>query len=371
MNKFFNLSPECFLVVGEKRSAIYNLDSGELVSLGEAQTNAMLLAESKKETSDAKGAEVYQYLAERGWGFFSSKPVFVDKVRPMNVFGERRIWLQKPQFIMALLQVTDRCGKTCVDCGKTFCPICFSDPRTEEKQLSPEQWIKIIDNIILAGCKNIMFTGGECLLYDGLEQLLEHALLAGAEVCVHTSGQLPTEKLSKNIKLSVLVNRDSDLQQVVHNLRGRKKVSLILQDIDPAGVAPHMDKAWELRMAGSGEPMKGKRQLDKTKMDDFFYKKLKDPCLNGKMFVLSDGNVVPCFQGRSVKIGNLAEEDCGGVYRKLIVDFWYAPMEQRTKDKKCRLCEFKYACPTCRFSNPDVFCQYDPLPCYAHLYDEM
>lgn len=371
MNNYFNLSPECFLVVGEKRAAVYNLNSGDIISLDEVQTNALILAESKNAIEEIGTANVFEYLAEKGWGFFSSKPFFVDKIRPMNIFGERRIWLQRPQFIMAILQLTEKCDKACDNCRKTFCPICFSDPLSKQSPISVEQWKKIIDKIASAGCKSIMFTGGESLLYNGLEQLVDHAIGTDMEVCVHTNGQIAPKKIPENVGLNVLIDQNSDLQLVLRNIKGRKKVSLILQNIQPALINFDIDKTWEVRTSNSYEPVRGKKQLKKVKMNDFFYIKLKDSCLNGKMFILSDGNVVPCFQGRDKKIGNLVDEDFNEVYRRLTVDYWYASIDQRTSNQKCRQCEFKYACSVCRFSNPDVFCQYDPLQSCAHSYSNM
>ncbi len=310
-------------------------------------------------------------MAEKGWGFFSSKPFFVDKTRPMNIFGERRIWLQQPQFAMAILQLTEECDKACDNCGKSFCPICFSNPAVKQSPLSVPQWEKIIAQIVSAGCKSIMFTGGESLLYNGLERLTAHALDMGAEVCVHTNGQIALDKIQENVALNVLIDQGSDLQRIFHNLKGRKKVSLILHDMELTQINFDIDKTWDLRMSTSCEPVRGKKYLNSVKMNDFFYRKLKDPCLNGKMFILSDGSVVPCFQGRNKKIGNLADEDFAEVYRKLIVDYWYASIDQRATNPKCRQCEFRYACSVCRFSNPDVSCQYDPLQSYTPSYGSM
>ncbi len=371
MNNFFNLSPECFLIAGEKRAAVYNLNSGEIIALDETQANALLLSESKKSIEEIGTKEVFEYMAEKGWGFFSSKPFFIDKVRPMNIFGERRIWLQQPQFIMTILQLTEECDKACDNCGKSFCPICFSDSAVKQNPLSVVQWEKIIDQIVSAGCKSIMFTGGESLLYNGLERLIDHALDIGAEICIRTNGQISLNKIQENVALNVLIDKSSDLQRVFYNIKGRKKVSLILHDMWSMQIDFDIDKTWDLRMSTSCEPVRGKKHLNKVKMNDFFYKKLKDSCLNGKMFILSDGSVVPCFQVRDKKIGNLLDEDFIEVYRKLIVDYWYASIDQRTTKQKCRQCEFRYACSVCRFSNPDVFCQYDPLQSYAHSHRSM
>ena len=69
MSKYFNLTPECYLIIGGNRSAVYNLDTGAIVALNEEQTRAMTLAETKTPIED--DAAVYEYLAGKGWGFYS------------------------------------------------------------------------------------------------------------------------------------------------------------------------------------------------------------------------------------------------------------------------------------------------------------
>lgn len=58
---------------------MYNLDTGAIVALDGEQTRAMVLSKSKKSVEE--DAEVYRYLAENGWVFYTDKPVFLDNFK--------------------------------------------------------------------------------------------------------------------------------------------------------------------------------------------------------------------------------------------------------------------------------------------------
>lgn len=359
MSRYFNLTPECYLIIGVDRSAVYNLDTGAIVALDEEQTRAMTLAETKTPIED--DAAVYEYLAGKGWGFYSSSPVFVDKARPLNVFGERRIWQQQMQFITAVLQVTNQCNRRCPDCGKTFCPACVTESHEgKQNELTVEQWQSVIDDLAEAGCKSVMFTGGESLLYGGLPELIARVRSTGMEAVVQTNGEVAPKGVPEDVAISVLVSQASDLKLILKNLQGRDKVSIIAQDVDAQSISSCIPEEWNIRGTCSAEPVKGKLHMSSAELDDFFNRKLKDPCLNGKMYILSDGSVVPCLQGRSKVLGNILTDDFSRVFKKLTVDYWYAEIDHRLAEKRCGSCEFRYGCSVCRFSDVEDSCFYDP-----------
>lgn len=358
MNNYFNLNSECYLVPGHHRSAVYNLDTGEAIWLNAVQSKTLVLSESKKELTEP--ALIYDYLAERGWGFYSQKPVFVDKARTINVFGERRIWLQQPQFAVLVAQITDSCNQACENCGRSFCPICFSDNK-DGVCLSTAQWLRIIEDASTMGCQSIMFTGGECFLHEGLHQMLELALKLGLDVTIQTNGRSPLADIPAHVGISVLCNPYSDTNLLFKNIRGRQRVTVIFQDVDANDFPDVIEGNWVLRTVSSSEPRKGKDYLHNIKLDAFFYKKLKDPCLNGKMYICADGSVVPCFQKKEYPLGNVECGEFSEIYSDLIKQYWYAPLEQRTRSMKCHSCELIYACPVCRFSNVGDSCNYEPL----------
>ena len=72
------------------------------------------------------------------------------------------------------LTLTYRCQN---DCGH-----CYNETK-DKKELTPEQWMTVIDKLWEVGVPHIVFTGGEPTLYDGLEKLVaqteEHGQVTG------------------------------------------------------------------------------------------------------------------------------------------------------------------------------------------------
>lgn len=93
-------------------------------------------------------------------------------------------------------------------------------------------------------------------------------------------------------------------------------------------------------------------------LNEFFLKKLSDPCLFSKITVLSDGSVVPCLQNKNRIISNIKNDEFVQIIKKLSLDYWSVPISER-KLGKCKNCEFKYACNSCVFADCNKSCGYD------------
>jgi radical SAM protein with 4Fe4S-binding SPASM domain len=78
------------------------------------------------------------------------------------------------------LALTYRCQN---DCGH-----CYNETK-DKKELSVEQWMKIIDKIWDVGIPHIVFTGGEPTLYEGIEKLIEQSEEHGQVTGMITNGR--------------------------------------------------------------------------------------------------------------------------------------------------------------------------------------
>lgn len=67
------------------------------------------------------------------------------------------------------LILTRRCNLRCAYCG-----IIQSARASRSAELPPEEWMSIVDRFVSYGRLHFIFTGGEPLLYDGLDRLLQH-----------------------------------------------------------------------------------------------------------------------------------------------------------------------------------------------------
>jgi radical SAM protein with 4Fe4S-binding SPASM domain len=362
LNKYFNLNPECFLVPGKSRSAVYNLNNGKIILLDQIQTKALIHSESKQGITES--AEIYEYLAMKKWGFFSDHAVYIDKVRPTNIFRQRRFWLETPMFRTLIIQITQECNQQCKNCGKTFCPVCTSASKLDGRihsVLTTEAWVAIIQNAAAHGVCGVLFTGGECLLYDGITQLISESINLGLSVSLQTNGRLSLDKIPQEVTISVLCNKDSACESIFENIANRRQVSILFQDMEPDKFMAEAKQGWIIRRISSQQSKIDKNTMSDCALDRFFYKKTRDPCLNGKMFVLPDGSIVPCFQKIDTPLGNLAHGDFTELYRLLIQQYWHASLAEQTQGKKCASCELVYACAACRFSDVENNCLYNPV----------
>ena len=74
-----------------------------------------------------------------------------------------------------VLELTYKCNHNCLFCS---CPWESTDKEKEKykkgKELSFEQWKQIIDRLQELGVKNISVSGGECLMKEGLLQIIDY-----------------------------------------------------------------------------------------------------------------------------------------------------------------------------------------------------
>lgn len=83
----------------------------------------------------------------------------------------------------AYFYLTNACNLRCSHCYM------FSG-KAEARELSADEWIKVIDEFVAAGGTSITFSGGEVLAKKGWLRVLEHANRAGVSATVLTNGTL-------------------------------------------------------------------------------------------------------------------------------------------------------------------------------------
>lgn len=100
----------------------------------------------------------------------------------LDSFRQKAAQLRIP--VSGSVDVTSRCNLDCIHCflGKERTP--------PQKELSTEQWLKIIDELTEAGCLYLLITGGEPLLKRGFDKIYSHAKNSGLIVTVFTNGTL-------------------------------------------------------------------------------------------------------------------------------------------------------------------------------------
>ncbi len=151
-----------------------------------------------------------------------------------------RHWRDSKIPITCLLELTPRCTLDCKMCYVHMTPEQMGDRR----ELTAEQWIRIIDEAVDAGMFTAAVTGGECMLHPGFWEILEHLRKRGINTAVNTNAYALTdadiERLCKTrpgvIRITIygscpeeyerLTGRADAYERVVENIRKLKAAGL-------------------------------------------------------------------------------------------------------------------------------------------------
>lgn len=361
MNKYFKLKSECYLITGKKKSTIHNLLTGESLWINEENTIKLLKSESNKlvDISD----KLYQELLNMGWGIEIDKPIFIDKLRTINSFNRKKLWLDTQNIVFATLHVTNNCNLKCEFCNKTFCPSCKKFENDDDKSLEIDIWEKIVDELILFGVKTIFITGGESTIYKDIYRLINYCVDKNLNVNVHTNGLKGINIVNEKVQIIISLFELENLSKILQINSNLNNVTLIIQEKDVDVVESNLkidNKNWKIiKVFNFNEGIKiSKDNLQEVNITNFTDKKLSDYCLKGKIFISYNGDVYPCC-GDNKKILNLKEKNLSQAVKVLIKDYWNKPIEKNEKMRKCSQCEFRFSCKVCTFLDIDKYCTYN------------
>jgi len=90
--------------------------------------------------------------------------------------------------LVGKIDLTYRCNLSCIHC---YC----KDSEDAAKELTTNQWKKILDEIQKAGCVWLTFSGGEPFLREDFLELYTYAKKKGFIITIFTNGQLLTNKI--------------------------------------------------------------------------------------------------------------------------------------------------------------------------------
>jgi len=405
----FALNPDCFLVKGAKRGALYNLKDETVYSINENSVHLFEDLENGKSLAQiidrmkADPDEVMQYLEElesSGLGRFIGKDDFVEKIfLPLPENKLNFIWME----------LTQRCNLKCVHC--------YVEGEIDKKTgvLSPESSQTIIKDAFQLGCRKIQLIGGEPFLYGkDIFLLIKLAKELGYEMVeVFTNATLLTQndidQLSYyGVRMAISVY---SVRPEIHDCITRQKGSF---DLTIENIKKLADRGVELRFAliatrenqkylketidflkkwGGVDPFKcvdvvrsvgrgknGNLLSDELKSwstrkspyflgvnkEDFSKRKYGHCCWWGRIAVTSDGEVIPCIMARNRAVGSIKKNSLSEIIEEHeLMNLWKLSMD---KIEICKDCEYRYACHDCRVSAEESGglrartpnCLYDP-----------
>lgn len=151
-----------------------------------------------------------------------------------------RYWRRNKIPVTCLLELTPRCTLDCKMCYVHLTPEQMGDRR----ELTAEQWIRIIDEALDAGMFTAALTGGECMLHPGFWEILGHLRERGVNTSVNTNAYVLTdaqiERLSQSgvgmVRVTIygsspeeyerLTGRADAYERVVENIKKMKAAGL-------------------------------------------------------------------------------------------------------------------------------------------------
>lgn len=110
------------------------------------------------------------------------------------------------------IEVTYRCNLACIHCSSDASPIC-------EVEMTEEQCIGIINQAKDLGVNEIVFSGGEPLIWEGLDNSIYTTVKNGSSVTIFTSGNIP------NIEPRIYQLKDLGASKIVFSVFGSDSLS--------------------------------------------------------------------------------------------------------------------------------------------------
>lgn len=379
---YYRLQEHCKLVKGAERGAIYDLHSGKVHSINQGACELITACQQEciddvLEVDCAENAQYVEFLdqlTEKGIGaLFFSAAAPRQEVAPRAEIKLEFLWLE----------LTSNCNNRCLHCYAGSGETVTLDP------VSHECWLRIISEGKAAGATAIQLIGGEPLLYPLWRELIVKAHEAGySYIEIFTNGTLIDEsdieffkQYNVNIATTIYANNAETHDTVTQNPGSFENtmanIRKLLAAQIPLRIASIIMKANEhevqnimnlyaelgvevaypdvIRPTGRGEnkellPESYHKQPVKppfrTDAQAFAIAQQAHNCLAGKIAITADGDVIPCIFAR--------KQVCGNILQTSLAEIINGPKLQQcwhvTKDiiKKCKDCEYRYACTDCR-----------------------
>ncbi len=380
---YYRLQEYCRLVAGARRGAVYNLQTGKVLSINQGALQLLLACQQSplEDVLDIQAPEdkifidFLHRLAEMGLGsFYLDKPAAVRTETPAA---------EPSKLNFLWLELTSTCNNRCLHCYATSGPCADSDA------VPHERWLSLIAEARAAGATAIQFIGGEPLLYPRWRELVEKAraenfdfieiftnatliddacvafckqhgvniatTIYADNAAVHDRVTLNPGSFAKTMAAvekilaakiplriaSIIMKANENEAQKIMDLCARLGVEVTPPDVvRPTGRGDDKDL---LPAAYAKPPI---RPPFYTDPDTFAKAQRCHTCLDGKIAVTAGGDVIPCIFARSEICGNILSSSLADVLNgRRLQQCWHT-----TKDHvdKCKDCEYRYACTDCR-----------------------
>lgn len=394
--RFFVLNPDCFLVKGVSRGAIYDLKSGNVYSVDGLSMKIIESLDLGGEFSQVlnldkslNSKDVLSYLdglCEKGLGRWEK--VFTAKV-PTAIPAMNEILKYTLH-----LELTNNCNLRCVHC--------FNESGVTKANLKNEpslnQWENAIKDAYSMNCRRVQFIGGEPFLRRRLMfKLISFARDVGYKSLeISSNGTLMSDSDFKvlkeydvNLALSfyshqpqihdLITTRNGSWERTLRIIKKALKFDIGLRISIVAMKQNEQDtkqteaflkslgvknvKSTTIEPAGRGcdenltpvdickKQVRSRPYFAKTYQNIFLRNKTGHNCFLEQICVGADGSVYPCLAERKVSYGNIRFNSLN----EILLSETAQKFRHLNKNHidVCRDCEYRYCCFDCRVRAKD------------------
>ncbi len=397
MKNYFRLNIHCELVEGKNKACIYDLFTGDMISLDIEKYNILKKCEKNILLDNIPDID-YDFLKKlqtMNLGTYYSKPVYIDKLQIGPSQTMKKILSENYSINTFYIEINNKCNFDCIFCTK--------DSNTLFRKTGCKRWklsTDIIDldtirssitQIAKLGCNHIVFIGGEPLLeLNLLKELAKHISSNKInKISIYTNAYLINEEIKSflkeyNISLNmqllsnnnttyknitgvsqafdtivnnikdliksgivfnqmILVNRSNECEidetiKYFENLTGNKKIKL--EYIYPVPYNEYYSDKFKDLLYNK------QKYFQKCNVQKYSYIKKYHNCYGNNLAMTLDGNIIPCIMSRGLVLGNIKNDEIYSILKTSD----YNNLKCLTKDNidKCKECSYKYGCFDCR-----------------------
>ncbi len=389
------LGNENYFVEGSKNAAIYKLKEKKVYALNET-AKKVIIKYIRHEELNNEGRNFINSLIDK-------KIIIPDEI-------DANVKIEKPQLSInfAWLELTGNCNLRCIHCYGKF----GNASKKESKLLDKEEWFDIIDQLYELGCKDIQLIGGEPFCNVNCLEIIKYLHKKKIKkITVFTNATLINDEVIKVLKECNVIIRFSlygynkETHEAITKVKGsfdwtidainklranniKVSVAIVIMKENEkylTNIRKFVENELKIRYNGfdvirpscindniehriSDYKIISKRYYTYPSFginkNQFIINHFYNPCLNSKIAITSEGDVIPCIFARDFVCGNVKEKKINDMINS-INSTWEI---HKNQIDECKDCEFKYACSDCRplaiGINGNKFSQY-PRCCYS------
>lgn len=369
------LGNDNYFVTGSINAAIYDLRREKVYELNESAKLSIINFVEKKQINTQQENFVNNLIEKQ-------------LINPSQI--SKNIEFKKPNFKIrfAWLELTEQCNLRCIHCYGNF-----GEQKTcKIEKMELEEWFKVIDQLYDMGCRDIQLIGGEPFCYKHIIEVVKYLKQKGfKKITNFTNATMINEdnieelkKYNVNTRFS-LYGYNADTHEAITKIKGSfdktvRAIELLKANNLDVSVAVILMKENEQYIEKIKKFIIEDLKIDYNGFDairpscindnlehrikdynilskryytfprfritkkQFEYNHYYNACLNEKIAISSNGDVLPCIFSRNSVIGNVRETTLQDMKEK-IEKSWRIT---KNEINGCQNCEYRYACSDCR-----------------------